>query len=92
MTDNNKNKIDEDLDFLSSNPSNIKFDDLFNICKRYFPDYRNSGSSHFIFKTPWPGDPRINIQRDSNNKKMAKSYQVRQVNAALEKLKQIKGL
>lgn len=39
--------------------------------------------SHCIYKTPWPGDPRVNIQ---NNKGKAKSYQVRQVLLAIEKL------
>jgi len=90
VADNNISEIDEDIDFLSSNPRNIKFDDLFNICEKHFPDYRCPRTSHFIFKTPWPGDPRINIQRDKQNKKMAKPYQVRQVISALEKLKQTK--
>jgi hypothetical protein len=41
------------------------------------------GSSHAIFKTPWSGDPRVNIQ---NAKGKAKPYQVRQVQQAIEKL------
>lgn len=41
------------------------------------------GSSHRIYKTPWPGDPRVNIQ-DSKGK--AKPYQVKQVIKAIEKL------
>jgi hypothetical protein len=41
--------------------------------------------SHHIFKTPWQGDPRINIQKDGN---MAKAYQVRLVLSALEKLEE----
>lgn len=89
MADNSIEGIDDDILFLSSNPNNIKFSELFSICKKYFPDYRNSGSSHFIFKTPWPGDPRINIQRDKT-KKMAKPYQVKQVKAALERLRELK--
>jgi hypothetical protein len=89
VTDNYNNKIDKDIEFLSSNPKNIKFDELFNICKKYFGKPRNSGSSHFIFKTPWPGDPRINLQRDKKNKKMAKVYQVRDVISSLEKIKTI---
>ena len=40
--------------------------------------------SHHIFKTPWKGDPRINIQKEG---KMAKPYQVKLVLKALEKLK-----
>ncbi len=37
---------------------------------------------HLVFKTPWPGDPRVNIQNDHGT---AKAYQVRQVLAAIEK-------
>jgi hypothetical protein len=39
--------------------------------------------SHLIYKTPWQGDPRINVQ---NHKGKAKAYQVKQVLLALEKL------
>jgi hypothetical protein len=36
-----------------------------------------------VYRTPWPGDPRVNIQdRDG----MAKRYQVRQVLRAIERL------
>ena len=41
------------------------------------------GTSHLIFKTPWQGDPRINIQEDKGK---AKAYQVRQVLLAIDKL------
>jgi hypothetical protein len=43
------------------------------------------GSSHMVFRTPWPGDPRVNIQNDRG---MAKAYQVRQVLQAIDKLKE----
>ena len=39
--------------------------------------------SHYIFKTPWKGDPRINLQKVD---KMAKFYQVRDVKKAIEKI------
>ncbi len=68
----------KDLD----NPRNVKFNDLLNICMKYFGNPRITGSHH-IFKTPWEGKPFINIQRDG---KMAKEYQVREVKKALEKL------
>lgn len=64
------------------NPQNVKFDDLIKICRQHFGEPRIRGS-HFIFKTPWRGDPRINLQKD---KKMAKPYQVKDVKKALEKL------
>ena len=64
------------------NPKNVRFDDLLALCRDYFGEPRVRGS-HYIFKTPWAGDPRINIQRDG---KLAKAYQVRQVQRAIEKL------
>jgi hypothetical protein len=44
---------------------------------------RQIRSSHRIYKTPWQGDPRVNIQ---NDKGMAKTYQVKQVLKAIERL------
>jgi hypothetical protein len=64
------------------NPKNVKFKELLKLCIKHFGTPRICGS-HYIFKTPWQGDPRINIQKDGN---MAKPYQVRQVMAAIYKL------
>ena len=64
------------------NPKNVKFIDLLTLCEKYFGKPRVSGSHH-IFKTPWKGDPRINIQKDG---KMAKPYQVRMVQKAILKM------
>ena len=66
-------------------PTNVKFADLLKICEEHFGPPRQSGTSHVIFKTPWPGDPRVNIQ---NDKGKAKAYQVRQVLLAIDKLKE----
>ncbi len=65
------------------NPKGIRFRDLCKVCDFYFGQARQKGSSHCIYKTPWPGDPRVNIQ---NYKGMAKAYQVRQVLKAIERL------
>lgn len=62
------------------------FVDLLRVCVHYFGEPRVSGS-HCVFKTPWPEDPRINIQ-DKGGK--AKPYQVKQVLAAIDKLKERK--
>jgi hypothetical protein len=70
---------------LLNNPKNVKFKDLLDICINNFGDYRIRGD-HFIFNTPWAGDPYVNIQPDKKNKKMAKPYQVKQINKALIKL------
>jgi hypothetical protein len=64
------------------NPRNVLFADLLKICKKYFGSPRIRGS-HYIFKTPWKGDPRINLQRVD---KMAKLYQVKDVKNAIDKL------
>jgi len=65
------------------NPKNVRFNDLLRVCNSYFGPPRQRGGSHRVYKTPWPGDPRINIQ---NDKGMAKAYQVKQVLAAIDKL------
>lgn len=69
------------------NPKNVRFADLLKVCRAFFGEPRVNGTSHHIFKTPWSGDPRINIQMDGKN---AKSYQVKQVKQALKKLEDLK--
>ncbi len=65
------------------NPKGIRFNDLCKVCDYYFGEPRQSGSSHRIYKTPWQGDPRVNIQ---NHKGKAKAYQVKQVLKAIDRL------
>ena len=76
-------KADDIVIGMKRNPKNVRFVDLCIVCETYFGKPRNRGSSHKIYKTPWQGDPRINIQ---NNKGKAKAYQVKQVLLALDKL------
>jgi hypothetical protein len=64
----------------------IHFADLAKVCEHYFGRPRQSGTSHQVYKMPWPGNPRVNIQ---NAKGKAKPYQVRQVLAAIAKLKEM---
>ena len=75
------------LDSLRANPKGVRFADLARVCDRYFGEPRQKGTSHRIYRTPWPGDPRVNIQ---NAKGMAKPYQVHQVIKAIERLESIK--
>ena len=74
------------LEAIRRNPCNVRFADLFKVCVEHFGEPRQSSTSHAVFKTPWPGDPRVNIQ---NDKGRAKAYQVRQVLLAIEKLKEL---
>lgn len=75
--------IESLLESLRREPVNVAYNDLMRVCIAYFGKPRQSGSSHAVFKTPWPGDPRVNIQ---NAKGKAKPYQVHQVLKAIEKL------
>ena len=56
--------IDELVQGIIDNPKNVRFVDLCTICEWYFGKARQKGTSHRIYKTPWQGDPRINIQND----------------------------
>jgi len=76
--------IDGIIDQMQRSPQGIRFADLCRVCDHCFGQPRQSGFSHRIYKTPWEGDPRVNIQ---NAKGMAKAYQVRQVLKAIERLK-----
>ncbi len=64
-------------------PEDVRYDDLVKVCEAYFGAPRQSGTSHAVFRTPWQGDPRVNIQ-NSNGK--AKGYQVRQVLKAIARV------
>jgi hypothetical protein len=67
------------------NPKGVRFNELCKVCDHYFGKPRQSGSSHRIYKTPWQGDPRVNIQNDQGK---AKAYQVRQVLKAIDRMEE----
>ncbi|MDR1188253.1 MAG: hypothetical protein LBK95_12500 [Bifidobacteriaceae bacterium] len=68
---------------MRDNPRNVRFADLERACRACFGQPRRASGSHMVFKMPWAGDPRVNIQNDRG---MAKAYQVRQVIAAIDRL------
>jgi hypothetical protein len=76
-------QITDIVDDMKRNPKGIRFQDLCKVCDHYFGEARQTGSSHRVYKTPWQGDPRVNIQ---NDKGKAKAYQIRQVLKAIERL------
>ena len=77
-------KIGKTVATMLNAPQNISYNDLRSVCVHFFGEPRQSGTSHAVFKTPWPGDPRVNIQKSKGGK--AKPYQVRQVLKAVDKL------
>jgi len=74
--------IPEIIERLEKEKNNMRFAVLLAICREHFGGDRKKGSHH-IFKTPWMGDPRLNLQADKGK---AKPYQVEQVIAALSRL------
>jgi hypothetical protein len=76
-------EIDEILEMMRRNPKGIRFKDLCKVCDLFFGDPRQKGSGHRVYRMPWQGDPRVNIQ---NSKGKAKAYQVRQVLKAIRRL------
>jgi hypothetical protein len=68
---------------MRQNPKNVRFSDLCKVCDFYFGQPRQRATSHRVYKTPWAGDPRVNIQGGGGK---AKAYQVRQVLEAIERL------
>ncbi len=76
-------KISDLLAAIRRNPKDISFGELCKVCEYYFGTPRQRGTSHRVYKTPWIGDPRVNIQ---SFKGKAKPYQVRQVLAAIARI------
>ena len=75
--------LTEILEKMRANPAGARFADLCRICDHYFGPARQTSGSHRVYRTPWTGDPRVNIQ---NMKGRAKAYQVKQVLKAIERL------
>jgi len=75
--------VDKILGRMRRNPKGIGFADLCKVCEHYFGAPRPSASSHRVYRTPWRGDPRVNIQ---NAKGKTKAYQVKQVLSAIRRL------
>lgn len=76
--------LDELIQRMQANPADTRYADLCRVCDHFFGQPRMAGGSHRVYRTPWPGNPRVNIQ---NDKGRAKAYQVRQVLDAIHKLR-----
>ena len=73
---------------MRNNSRDVRYLDFVKVCEFYFGKARTSGSSHAVFRTPWAGDPRVNIQ---NYRCVAKEYQVKQVLVAISRLEHTNG-
>ena len=72
------------LQEMRSNPGGVRFTDACKVVTAYFGAPRQRRSSHRVWKMPWAGDPRVNLQSGEGDK--AKAYQVRQALEAIDKL------
>jgi hypothetical protein len=79
--------IDDILAFMREAPQDIRFSDLEKVCNHFFGQPRRNATSHSVYKTPWPRDPRVNIQKDKGGK--AKAYQVKQVLQAIDRKREM---
>ena len=66
MNEDKDSPIERSIKELETGEKNLRFSRLLAICENVFGEYRTSGSHH-IFKTPWQGDPRINLQKLKGN-------------------------
>ena len=76
------------LSDMRANPEGIKFNEARKVADHFFGEFGKPriAGSHHVYKMPWPGDPRINLQKDGPK---AKRYQIVQMLEAIERLKAI---
>jgi len=82
-------RLEDLLAQMEHNPAGVRFSDLSQVCDHFFGKPRQGGTSHRVYNTPWRGDPRVNIH---SKKGKARSYQVRQVLKAIERLRVEHGI
>ena len=82
--------VESILSDMRANPEGIKFNEARKVADHFFGEFGKPriAGSHHVYKVPWPGDPRINLQKDGPK---AKRYQVVQMLEAIERLKAVKA-
>lgn len=79
-------KLEKLIEKAKNSPNNLRYSELEKICDKYFVKTDQRGTSHQVYKTPWAGDPRVNIQEGKNG--MAKVYQINQILKAIKKIQE----
>ena len=77
-------QVEDLLTEMRNNPAGIRFKDACKVVTAYFGAPRQNATSHKVWKMPWPGDPRVNMQEGDGGK--AKKYQVQQAVNAIDTL------
>lgn len=75
---------------MRTNPEGIKFNEARKVAEHFFAEFGKPriAGSHHVYKMPWPGDPRINIQKEGPK---AKRYQIIQMLEVVDKLKALRA-
>jgi hypothetical protein len=73
---------------MRAHPADVRFAAESKVADHYFGEPRQQGTSHRIWKMPWPGDRRVNMQDDGGK---AKAYQVEQLVKAIDRFEMQKA-
>jgi hypothetical protein len=76
-------KLDDLIEQMRSSPHNVRYADACTVANAFFGKPRQQGTSHRVWKMPWAGDPRVNMQGDKGGR--AKTYQVQQLLSAIDR-------
>ncbi len=78
-------ELDELIEHMRKGPQDIRFADACTVANAFFGKPRQKGTSHRVWKMPWAGDPRVNLQEGKGG--TAKAYQVQQLLKAIDRLR-----
>jgi hypothetical protein len=76
-------KLDDLIEQMRREPRSVRYADACTVADAFFGKPRQQGTSHRVWKMPWAGDPRVNMQEDKGGK--AKAYQVQQLLTAIDR-------
>lgn len=76
-------KLEDLIEHMRKTPADVRFADACTVADAFFGKPRQQGTSHRVWKMPWAGDPRVNMQEDKGGK--AKAYQVHQLLKAVDR-------
>jgi hypothetical protein len=76
-------RLDDLIEQMRTSPQNVRYADACTVANAFFGKPRQRGSSHRVWKMPWAGDPRVNLQESKGGK--AKAYQVQQLLTAVDR-------
>jgi hypothetical protein len=71
---------------MRSSPATVRYAEACAVADAFFGTPRQHGTSHRIWKMPWAGDPRVNLQEGESGK--AKAYQIQQLLKAIDRYQQ----